>query len=166
MVVKAPRGSARCGGGGSQAVCWFSNADSIEVCATRSKSRRSSAVNSAGSVATVEFSGSCDIALPSPAEDEGAAAALHHLPVDLGPEGDKVIAGGNQRQHDHEPDGQLRNPMDRKNVRSIDRPFFPAVVKDDGHHRDNLHQHFELAEITDWKSTRLNSSHIPLSRMP
>src|ERR1700730_16951053 len=95
-----------------------------------------------------EEASSCsgDIAFSPPAEDEGAASALHHLAIDLRPERDKIIEGRGQRQKNHEPDGDNCDPVDGKNIRAY-RPVFPTVVEDDGDHGNNLHQHFEFAQI-------------------
>src|SRR5580698_4175982 len=123
----------------------------MEAWASLNRMLRSSFVNSFVNSGANSWwgrgSGGGDIALPSAAEHESAAAALHHVAVDLRPEGDEVISGGNQRQHHHEPDGQPRDPVNGENVRAVDVPFFPAMVEDDGHHGDALHQHLELAEI-------------------
>src|SRR5580698_5386618 len=137
MVVNAPRGSAKCGEGGVKEISRCSRADRIDSCASFNKIARCSGVNSFGLAlaaqltagAVARFSGCSDIALPPTAEDKRAAAALHHLPVNLRPEGDKVIACRYQRQQNHEPDGQPRDPMHRKEIAPIDGPLFPAIVK-------------------------------------
>src|SRR5882724_4947385 len=82
--------------------------------------------------------GSGHIAFPAPAQDESTAAAFDHMTVDLRPERGKVIDRRYQRQKNHEPDRNESNPVDGKNVRP-DRPDFPAVVENDGHHGDDLH---------------------------
>src|ERR1700690_2397481 len=53
--------------------------------------------------------------LSAPAEDEGAAAALLYTPVNLRPEGDKVINARHQRHTHHEPDRRVGNPVDGEN---------------------------------------------------
>src|SRR5437879_1621205 len=54
--------------------------------------------------------------LGTPAEDERAAVALDHTPVNLGPEGNEVVNRRNQRDTHHEPDGEIGDPVNRENV--------------------------------------------------
>src|SRR5678815_4077927 len=119
-------------------------------CATRNRSRRSSGLYSAfdsGSVSAEcgELSGDWDIALPPPGKDEGTTAAFHNLPIDLGPEGGEVVARRHQRENHHEPDRNMRNDVHGKEVTVINRPFFPAMVENHSHHRNDLHHHLELS---------------------
>src|SRR5271169_3505093 len=86
--------------------------------------------------------------LSTTAENEGAATALHHAPIDLRPEGDKVVDRRHQRETYHEPDRDLRDHLDREEILAVHRPFGPAVVEDYGHHRYDLHHHLELAQLT------------------
>src|SRR5581483_382157 len=117
--------------------------------ATFSNKRRSSGENSACKTAELlrpGFSRGGDIALPAAAEDEAAAAALHHLPVNLRPEGHEIIHGRNQREGDHESDGCARDHVNGKNEEA-EIPVFPAHREDGGDHGDDLHDHLEFAEI-------------------
>src|ERR1700730_9657928 len=81
------------------------------------------------------------------AQDKGATAALLHTPVNLRPEGDKVINRRYQRNTNHKPDGKICNPVHGEEVVAIDWPLFPAMIKNNGDHRDNLNHHLELAQF-------------------
>src|SRR5580704_5144018 len=170
MVVNAPRGSEKCGEGGSREISWCSRADRIDWWASCNKMERSSGVNSfcvaelqfAPGVA-VKFSGCGDIALPPTAEDKRAAAALHHLPVNLRPEGDEVIARRYQRQQNHEPYRHPRDPVHREEIPAIDGPFFPAMLQNNGHHGNDLHQHLELTQVASLDGKSLRSRNRPQS---
>src|SRR5438270_8927108 len=61
------------------------------------------------------------------AENKGPALALHHAPVDLRPEGDKVIDRRHQGYKNHKPDGQICNPVDGEEVGAVDRHVLPAT---------------------------------------
>src|SRR5579862_1937142 len=136
----------------------------MESCATLSNVERSSGLNSS-SVAprpitfgeAAGLSGGGDIALPAPTENKGATAALHHLPVDLRPEGDEIIQRRYQGQEHHEPDGQTGDPMYREEVRPVNRPFLPSMIEDHRDDRDDLHQHFEFAEFAGFNGEAFRS---------
>src|SRR3954470_1047685 len=139
-VVKAPRGSFRRGGrsraAGSTGSRWLTAA-SMAWCAARSISARSSG----------EYSPGCDIAFPATAQDEGAALApFLHRPGDLRPERHEIIDGGPQREHHHDPDGDLRDPVDGQDE-AAELPVRPAAVEDGGDDGDDLHHHLEFAEV-------------------
>src|SRR5260221_4039300 len=122
---------------------------------------RSSGENSQGSIEETangfsELGRGCDIAirrgwdghrLPATAQDERASAALHHAPVNLRPEGHKIIDSRSQRHTHHEPDGEISNPVNGKEIVAVDRPLFPAMIEDDRDHGDDLYHHFELAKF-------------------
>src|ERR1700733_14471305 len=103
MVVNAPRGSERWAEGASGRNFFPSAAAAMASCASFNSSARSSGENSAMESASAS-SGGGDIVLPPPAQDEGPLAPLHHAPVNLRPERNKVIDCGEKRQKDHEPD--------------------------------------------------------------
>src|SRR5271170_2489063 len=117
----APRGSARCGVGGSREIARLSNAEEMESRARHSSRVRSCAENSGpatseAATADDELCGRGDIGigrsrrwlrLAAAAENKGAAAALGDAPVNLRPERGKIIDGGNQRDADHEPDRDI-----------------------------------------------------------
>src|ERR1019366_7205569 len=120
----------------------------------RSRVRRCSRENSGVGWAGLDasrfadgLSDSLDIAFSPPGEDEGPAPALFRFAVDPGPEGDEVVERGNQRQQNHEPDGEPGNPVNRKNVNAVDGPLVPAAFFKYGGHRKDLHQHLELAQF-------------------
>src|SRR5579862_2744652 len=129
----------------------------MDSCARRSNSVRSpgECSKSEGSTDSPGLGGGCDIAirlrrghgLSAPAQDEGTAAALYHAPVDLRPEGHKIINRRHQRDTHHEPDREIGDPVDGEDVVAIDWPFLPAMVEDDGDDGNDLHHHLELAEI-------------------
>src|SRR5208283_651905 len=148
----------------------LSIADEIESCARRSNWSRSAEENSWGndfplpaeparlpgeeSTPGGELGCTGDIGIcrsrrrfRSPAEDEGAAAALRNPAVYLRPESHEIIDGGNQRNTNYEPDRQVGDPVNRKYVVSVDRPFFPAVVQNYRHHGNDLHHHLEFSQI-------------------
>src|ERR1700722_12796727 len=149
MVVNAPRGSDKCGEGASKEISRRSRADRIDSWASFNKVARSSRVNSpsVGEDLAACSSGCGNIALPPTAEDNRGAAALHPLPVNLGPECDEVIARRYQRKQNHEPDREPRDPMHGKKIYGIDGPLFPVMITNDINHGNNLHQHFKLAQI-------------------
>src|SRR3954447_21607364 len=93
------------------------------------------------------FSDGCDIAFPPPAQDEGSAAALDHLPVNLGPKGGEVVHRGDERKDHHEPDRHACDGMHRKEECFVNRPLQPAVCQDYGHYRYDLNHHLELTQI-------------------
>src|SRR6266852_4224623 len=105
----------------------------MDSCAKRSNSVRSSGEYSKREASTdfAELGGGCDIAvrlrrghrLSAPAQDEGAAAALYDAPVNLRPEGHKIIDRRHQRYAHHEPDGEISDPVNRENVVAVDWPF-------------------------------------------
>src|SRR6476646_1781771 len=102
-------------------------------------------------------SGGGSIAFSAPAEDEGAAAAFHHPAIDPGPESDKIIQRGNQRQKDHEPDGDECDPVNREDERA-NRPAFPAMVEYDRDHGNDLNQHLEFSQIAGFNGKAFRSS--------
>ena len=99
-----PRDVLRGGGvGASTDICLLSREASIDSCATRNSSWRSSGLYSGcGSgavreeVIAIELSGDWDITFPPSGKDEGTTAALHDLPIDLGPESGEIVARRHQ----------------------------------------------------------------------
>src|ERR1700730_9015831 len=98
--------------------------------------------------------------LSAPAQDEGAATALDHAPVDLRPESHKVVDRRHQRNANHKPDRNTCDPVDGEYVVAIDRQFFPAMVKDHCDHGNDLHHHFELAQVAGLDSESLRCGNV------
>src|SRR5438128_5961299 len=134
----------------------------MESCASWSNKARSSGANSRGSnslqsQAADEFSCCSDIALPPPAEDEGAAPALYHLPINLGPECSEVVDGRHQRQNNHEPDRHGGGHANGEEITPVNGPLPPAMSQNHGYHRYDLHEHLELAQVTGLDGETLRS---------
>src|SRR6478672_4079652 len=104
-----------------------------------------------------------DIALLAPAENESATPALDYMAIDLRPEGVEVISRRGQRPCHHEPDCETRDPVDGENIFTIHGELRPAVVENYCHHRNNLHHHFEFAEIAGFDSEPLGGGNRPQS---
>src|ERR1039458_4281948 len=96
--------------------------------------------------------------LAATAENESAAAALGHAPVNLRPECGEVIDGRNQRNADHEPDRDVGDPVHREDEVPVNRPLLPAVVKNDRNHGNDLHHHLELAQFAGFDGETLGRS--------
>src|ERR1700690_3905682 len=79
-------------------------------------------------------SDSLDIAFSPPRQNEGLAPPLFRFAIDPRPEGNKILAGGKQREQNHEPNRQPRKPVDGENIKAADRPFVPAASKNRRHH--------------------------------
>src|SRR5262249_52193209 len=88
-----------------------------------------------------------DIALFAPAENERATPGLDYMAIDLRPEGVEVISCRDQRQNYHKPNGETRDPVDGENISAIHGKLRPAVVENNRNNGNDLHDHFELAEI-------------------
>src|SRR5579862_496935 len=99
MVVKTPRGSARCGEGAGNDISRPSTWARIASCAICSSILRSPGSYSV--VAPVEakdgtgVSDGRDIALLAAAQDERASLSLHRMAIDSTPEGGEVICRRN-----------------------------------------------------------------------
>src|ERR1041384_5666958 len=81
-------------------------------------------------------------------ENESATSALHYVAIDLIPEPDEVIGGGNQRESDHDPDGKPCDDVNRKIVRMKKRPRLPAMIQDHSDHGYDLGKHFQFSKVT------------------
>src|SRR6266853_95857 len=88
-----------------------------------------------------------DIAFSPLGQDKSPATPLFRFMIDPRPEGNEVVQGGNQRKQNHEPDGDSGDPINREEINVEQWPFLPAASENHRHHRNNLHQHFELAEF-------------------
>jgi hypothetical protein len=85
--------------------------------------------------------------LLSTAKHEGSSSASFcGLAIDLGPESDEIVHGGDDRDSDHEPDGHSCNEIDRDDE-IAEIPGLPVMVDNRRHYADDLHNHFQLAEI-------------------
>jgi hypothetical protein len=150
-VVKAPRDSKRRSDGEKGRGTRFSNGARIASWASCKSAIRSSWVywgwSAAGSGGFDEMSDDSGIALLAPAENEGSTSAFFYLVINLLPESNEIVARGPERQHHHEPDRHERDPVHRKEISVVDGPLLPAMVENYRHDGDNLHNHFELAEI-------------------
>ena len=81
------------------------------------------------------------------AEDKAAAfAALVGGVVDLLPEGDEVVDGGDDGDDGHPVDGRDGDEVDADDV-AAPVPIVPAVGEDGGDDGDDLDDGFELADL-------------------
>src|SRR5208337_2433179 len=88
------------------------------------------------------------VAFPPPAQHKGTPpAALYSVTVDLLPEGHKIINGREQRRAHHHPNRRQSDRVDRQ-IEEVPWQVRPVVVDNGSHHRDNLHQHLALAQLT------------------
>src|SRR6266516_1323203 len=101
-----------------------------------------------------EVSDGGNIALLAPAKDERPPVALHYVSIDFSPERNKVVPSRNQRYPHHKPDRQISDPVHRENVRPHG-PLPPAMIENHGDHGNNLHKHFELAQIAGFNGEAL-----------
>lgn len=62
------------------------------------------------------------------------------------PEGDEVIDCREQRNYEHEPDGDAGDEFDSKDE-AEEIPLIPAVSENRCYNGDNLQDHFQLAKI-------------------
>ena len=78
---------------------------------------------------------------------------LDNLPVNLRPERGKVIDARNQRNtRPQTRSRRIRDPVDREDEVTVNRPFFPTVVEYHRDHGNNLHHHLELAQFAGFDS--------------
>src|SRR6266567_1179843 len=137
-----------------------SSSDRIDSRAICSSKLRSSGLYSGTASAWAqmedEVSDGGNIALLAPAKDERPPVALDYVSIDFSPERNKVVPGRNQRNPNHKPDRQVSDPMHWEDVRPHG-PLPPAMIENHRDHGNNLHKHFEFAQIAGFNGESLRS---------
>src|ERR1044071_7937030 len=104
--------------------------------------------------------------LPAPAQNKRTPPPPLHPLVNLLPEAPEVIDSRNQRDGHHEPNSHSRHKVYVQNEREhsqIEIPRVPAQGQNRGHHGDNLHHHFQLAQFAGFNGKAFRCTYPPQS---